>query len=146
MNTHQIVEAYDLLRQREDLQAELKRLPPADATMSLARVSLELPAPSPLRAGSTISRGPRVEFAGPTINLIVDMLGSQLTRQIDAVNKRLGELGVTEDMAADIRKTEPRRAEPDNGCAAEPQDPAGIEIMVFGVSPCDCPLCQAARP
>lgn len=142
MNTHQIVEAYDLLRKREDLQAELKRLPPADATMSLARVSLDVPSTPALRR----DRGPRVEFAGPTVTMIVDMLGAQLTRQIDAVNKRLGDLGVTEDMAADIRKTEPRRAEPDNGCAAEPQDLAGIEIMVFDVKPCDCPLCQAARP
>lgn len=134
MNTHQVVEAYDLLRKREDLRAEQNRLPAQDAQLTLARVSLDLPS----RGGYERQRGARVEFRGPTVGLIVDMLGSQLAREIDAIDRRLFDLGITEDMAAEIRKTEPAAA-----CAEKEQDPNSIEIIVFGACPCD--TCQTLR-
>lgn len=141
MNTRTIVEAYDLLRKREELQAQLKKISSIEGLHKHSvRLALDIQ-----NGRRFVESGPKVEFAGPSVDLIIDMMGSQLTRQIGAIDKRLADLGITEDMA-------PQREEPAACAAAPEQDLAGVEIMVFDISdakpgsgPCSCPVCAFER-
>lgn len=183
MDRSQIEQASSLLRRRDNLQKRINELDPfaRSGLLQLSTSRPSLPTDGALHriSGAMFEAGTEVAISGDALQIVTDLIGSLLSRQVDDIDRQLADLNVTETMQAD-------RARPDHPAgeikhnvkpvgdlgvgdevvtaAVAPESPqpgatsaedakraaggpelSGIEIMVFGIAPCDCPTCRGSR-